>query len=682
MAAMAKDAKMKKVSNTEAAAAAKAIAANAEPPRPIEPLFPMLVIPVSEALKMDKFPKHEDVKDTVLVEWSVGMGSVLFFSHTWLGYNHPDPDGIKWNLAKTLLQKALSGKLDILPHWTVEFLFGNLKVQGAELQAALKGGYIWCDFASVPQEDREAQGRAITSIASYVGHAKYFVCLAGPWKHSDGSVRDVRAWSGRAWCRLELAANMLAFSAASETRPLIVAESPSMVYSMGPMGLVGHGWIIDTVGKGALSVEGDRLKLGPVLHELIARRKAHALAAGTARELVWYRMLHAKTAYLLEGTGFEVHREETLDEWLRAMKFNTGERLHDDPVANNTGYTPFFLACVADRADLASQLLDHKCDIDARIRKIYPEFQATAGQNAYGACSFLLDSPEMLRLLLARGANPRFGCAAAEGGFSALDCACLYGRTGNIDALLSHDPTLFTELSHTPIGRTYAMGCAVFMSQTNALTHLATHYPDLFHSFLDGKFAAGKEVGGLSIAQQAVACTGDPQALKLLLDTGKVDVNLVGTVTPNAKLFYTLAGVLSKLKVRGTPSHFVQTFKYAMARASALHNAAFHGNLGAVELLLAAKADVHSTVSAQWMQPLHLAAMGGHDAVVLKLLAAGADPGARVGGGPWGGATPAGWAKRRGHAELAATLRAKAAAGKFRGGGGSRAKYQVAPARV
>ena len=78
--------------------------------------FPMLVLPVSKALELDSFPKHEDIK-VDLVEWSADMGPCAFFSHTWLGWSHPD--GVsrpKWSLLKALLRKAVDGRLKVMPH--------------------------------------------------------------------------------------------------------------------------------------------------------------------------------------------------------------------------------------------------------------------------------------------------------------------------------------------------------------------------------------------------------------------------------------------------------------------------------------------------------------------------------------------------------------------------------------
>ena len=55
--------------------------------------------------------------------------------------------------------------------------------------------------------------------------ASFFCVLAGAWKHENGSVRDVRGWHERGWCRMEMLANALS----PKQKPLIVAENPSVI---------------------------------------------------------------------------------------------------------------------------------------------------------------------------------------------------------------------------------------------------------------------------------------------------------------------------------------------------------------------------------------------------------------------------------------------------------------------
>ena len=105
------------------------------------------------------------------------------------------------------------------------------------------------------------------------------------------------------------------------------------------------------------------------------------------------------------------------------------------------------------------------------------------------------------------------------------------------------------------------------------------------------------------------------------------------------------------VRLRKRPPAIFDSFSL-LTRCTALHTAAFNGNLGAVRLLLKRGADPASTNHSHGMTPLHLAAAGGHEAIVPVLLDAGSPVGARDGRKR----TPAAWARRRGHAELAVRL--------------------------
>ena len=50
---------------------------------------------------------------------------------------------------------------------------------------------------SIPQDDPEAQGRAIASLPSYVNSCAYFLCLAGSCTHENGEPRDYKGWLAR-----------------------------------------------------------------------------------------------------------------------------------------------------------------------------------------------------------------------------------------------------------------------------------------------------------------------------------------------------------------------------------------------------------------------------------------------------------------------------------------------------
>ena len=236
--------------------------------------YPMHVLPVARFQLLQRLPTHEEIKDE-LVEQRDGMCTV-FVSQTWLRRSHPDTElNVKLTLLQSFLQDASAGKKGVRPSLLSEIFWGGrLKIPAKKLR---KIQYVWLDVFSIPQVDTARQGEAIASIPAYVERAAFFVCVAGPWKHENGALRDVRAWCARGWCRMELLCNLLS----PQAKPLIVIQSSSDVRSHGPAGLFGRNWIISPVGRGEFTVEADRVALGPVIERLIDERMAAKRAEGT-----------------------------------------------------------------------------------------------------------------------------------------------------------------------------------------------------------------------------------------------------------------------------------------------------------------------------------------------------------------------------------------------------------------
>ena len=321
-----------------------------------------------------------------------------------------------------------------------------------------------------------------------------------------------------------------------------------------------------------------------------------------------------------------------------------------------TGLSPLFFAAMANRVDLASQLLDLGADLNVRRKGTdYPEFMLgvhntpVAGGTLLLNIAYQIESPEMLQLLIARGADIRgtFPCTL-------LDNACLYGRPGNVDTLLAADPTL-EDLTSDMLGMQifYPISYLLFMGQLDTFEHVLREHPTVMRRYLDRGRAGPTNC--LSTAAACVVQSGNVELLKRVLSESSVDVNWVGEGSDKAMFSRFIIPVLDlilKCK-RGTPSAFMAFFVFAGPRGAApLHLASYSGNLGAVEVLLEHNADVHSTKHAYRMTPLHLAAMNGHEAVVDALLKAGARTDAKA----LGGKTPRDWAEQRGHTALAERL--------------------------
>lgn len=615
--------------------------------------YPMFVLPIDEVLALDRMKPHEELED-VLVEWDDGMGDVLFVSHTWLGYNHPDPEGCKLTLLQTLLRRMRSGTLSIGGFFFASVLYSRdkLRLSAATLSRCQ---YVWLDYASVPQVSPGAQGRAIASIFSYVNSSTVFIVLAGAWKHENGSVRDARAWMSRGWCRLEQLANVLS----PVVKPIILAQSSQSVLSHGPGGLYGRLWYSEPVGEGAFTVEADRQALGPVIAAMLEARKALALQQ---REWHAFRVIDAVSAATLRGTSVTAtptgqwsapslsHRSRGssgaggaeaaagLEAWLSAMHFATKG---GKPVARegqSSGWTPLMYAVLASQLDTCAALIAHGADVNRPLRSADVQFGLTRGATPLHLASVTQDAPELASLLLSHGADP--DAFDRSTGMLPAHYAAGFGRSRTLRVLLDH---VGREAIHVVSSFGFhAISSAAIAGRASLVRELL---------LADGSRTLAKTVDGhgATLCKLAVSSVGDVETLRAVLEAG-CEPDRVAPPTNrrflNAMRVFDLA-----LRLLPRPDGFIEFFSYA-TRCSPLHTASYHGNLGAVELLLQYGADPNTTSHRLRATPLHLASLDGHRAVVETLLAAGA----RTDVADRRGRTPVDWARRRGHPSICAAL--------------------------
>lgn len=182
--------------------------------------FPMMVMKSETFMKLDKMlPYEEMISRGDIFEWKPEMGGVFFLSHQWTSFSHPDPLSEQLKVAQEFLGKIGEGKIKSLFATEEEWLAFHYKetnrflqfdpVSEEQMASDMKNGYVWLDFASVPQaadsESEEQRLRAIDSIPFYVDNALCFLAIVPKIEHKDlpGTFCTYKSWQDRGWCRLE-----------------------------------------------------------------------------------------------------------------------------------------------------------------------------------------------------------------------------------------------------------------------------------------------------------------------------------------------------------------------------------------------------------------------------------------------------------------------------------------------
>ena len=115
----------------------------------------MHVISVPDFLSLDEWLPHQDALSAGLLQeydHEKMDGRVLFVSHQWSSWLHPDPKLEQMNSLKFALGKLLEGKTEVRSNSILEFSYKwNLRHTGAWWKQNLPQTYLWIDYLSMPQ---------------------------------------------------------------------------------------------------------------------------------------------------------------------------------------------------------------------------------------------------------------------------------------------------------------------------------------------------------------------------------------------------------------------------------------------------------------------------------------------------------------------------------------------------
>jgi len=206
--------------------------------------FPMYLIPLVQLQRLygrkesrrERIEAHQVLKDRQeLVRWEDLPidAHIIFVSHEWVGWNHPDPHGIQLKTFLSVMKQLASniaGRVEMNVFHTLIYEDNYVTLSG-EWKEMLSTAYVWFDWASMPQpsacppgtseekkKEMEADlGNAVKSIPAYVEKADFVAIVAPGCLHVDRRDPETklrtktcyRTYRSRGWCVLEMFASYL-----------------------------------------------------------------------------------------------------------------------------------------------------------------------------------------------------------------------------------------------------------------------------------------------------------------------------------------------------------------------------------------------------------------------------------------------------------------------------------------
>ena len=162
------------------------------------------------------------------------FGKIIFVSHQWCSFDHPDPLGEQFAALRDTLRKLAKGGVRRVQttKFAEQYMGEKIVVGAKEWKQHLPDMFIWMDWMSVLQPDFEAarrdsradhvadagaQGKtiaelradqedAVQSIPAYVECSTVMILLVPVVSHKDldGQFCGYDSWRDRGWCRVEL----------------------------------------------------------------------------------------------------------------------------------------------------------------------------------------------------------------------------------------------------------------------------------------------------------------------------------------------------------------------------------------------------------------------------------------------------------------------------------------------
>jgi len=561
-----------------------------------------------DLLKREKLTRFEDLP----------MGSfVIFVSHQWNGFDHPDPSGHQMQVLSNVLRKLRDGiyRTEMDPFHVIVYK-DNTVTSPSEWKELLTNAYIWYDWFSQPQPSRGTSkeeiarlkrglNSAVDSVSAYVERADTLMILAPSSVHADivdkktgrKTYTCYRTWRRRGFCVLEF---LCAYLSRRSTHPVLLVRSdldtPSWISNQESLKLgVGNCEFTCCQTNHLGSRRDSKMKCSRPNVSIILSKMIDAKANyhfTTTKNILYGRMTRVMKHWWMRN----IDKKGWLAPFIRQNNLRSGleTRLEWDENMDGTffdrnGISLLIYAVCADDADTVEYVIneinrDFQNNSEERCRRIESRI------SKYGILHFGFQglvtsliiamagaSCEIVRLLLENGADPY---AVEITGSDALMMACALNRVQNVKFWLKRFPGWNLEAKNTALGG-FALGTSVYVGPnkfklTKLLLESGARIDTLTHRGSSPLIAA---------------CSNedcDPCVVKLLLKHD-AEVNLQFRArTMKWKFIHFVAKGLTR--VLNTSNGLLRSIA-GDSGSTSLHYAAMRGDMEIVELLLSAGAD-------------------------------------------------------------------------------------------
>ena len=456
--------------------------------------FPMYLIPLDQMQIMyggkearhHRIEAHQDLKQRgELVRWEdlPFDAHIIFVSHEWVGWSHPDPHGIQLKTFLKVMQCLCSGEIDRVEMNVFHTLLykHNLVTTHEEWKEMLSNTFVWFDWASMPQPSASPDlpkakrdemgadlGNAVKSIPAYVERSDFIAIVASGCLHADRRDPETkhrakicfRTYRNRGWCVLEIFASYLS---RDKTHPALLITSksgmPEWISSMEAqklaVGVCDFTCCQRNHTFGNRIVPCDRGITRLILEKLIESKVQHLFKTN---DMKLARLFHCLRQWWLRGSDVNDNSVSTLKDFKSELRWSNEEDGQDQSARwiDQTGFSILAYAVFKNNLCVVKEILQTfqgtiMCLLSWRFPREGIIEIAWPGHATCLQAAMFASKPEIVIALLEAGASPKDTNIA---GLDAFKAACVSGRLENVKVWLKKFPNWNVDCRGSVFGST------------------------------------------------------------------------------------------------------------------------------------------------------------------------------------------------------------------------------------
>ena len=111
----------------------------------------MYIMHISEFLRLAELEPHQSLRDAgKLVKWAPHMKHVIFLSHQWTSFHHPDPSSEQLRVVQRVLLRMMAGDVPVTTPAFADavYLPKGASISPKEWARIVPDAYIWMECAA------------------------------------------------------------------------------------------------------------------------------------------------------------------------------------------------------------------------------------------------------------------------------------------------------------------------------------------------------------------------------------------------------------------------------------------------------------------------------------------------------------------------------------------------------